>query len=297
MKEGYPNTLYRLRGSNPKHIGAEIDKLCSKNLSFVSPIFCQNDVFEGRPIIIPAKDWEIKQFRESLTKKIGKDALPTGITVAELAKIYLQGSQLNIGKRGYKKYVLNKFWNPKGIRNESIRNEREITSTVSLACYISKLPSQLMWAHYADSHKGICLKLKLNEELRSSALKNRFFQVEYSDERPKIDQLELFKIQANEKLKEKFETEYDLDTYLVKMLTTKSSEWSYENEWRWLHFGKEADTNYANTTPLVLSEIICGARASELTKKLCLESVKDRLPVKQNVPSKTGYGFALEDLN
>jgi hypothetical protein len=297
MIEGYPNTLYRLRGSTPKHIAAEIDNLNSKNLSFVSPIFSQNDVFEGRPVIVPAKDWEIKKFRDDLKRKIGKNALPAGMTFQELPKANQQINQFNAGSSGYRKFILNKLWNPKDIRENSLRTEREITSSISLACFLSKSPSQLMWAHYADSHKGICFKLKLCETHLSTAHKKRLFEVKYSDKRPQISQIELFEISANGNLKEKFTTGFDLQAYLIKMLTTKSTEWSYENEWRWLDYGRNADPDYADTTPMVLSEIICGAKASEQTKKLCLEGVQNRLPVKQNVPSKTGYGFTMKDLN
>lgn len=70
----------------------------------------------------------------------------------------------------------------------------------------------LIWSHYADAHRGVCLRFQ-------AADTNRFFgraqKVIYQVERPKINLI------------------LDAPNYLSeKSLLTKADYWSYEREWR-----------------------------------------------------------------
>jgi len=77
----------------------------------------------------------------------------------------------------------------------------------------------LMWSHYADEHRGICLEFSLSA-------RSHFFQdaqpVVYRDEYPEMD---LYDVVTNANLREAG----------VWMLT-KSPQWEYEKEWRILDF-------------------------------------------------------------
>ena len=67
----------------------------------------------------------------------------------------------------------------------------------------------LMWSHYADSHRGICLEFSLSNEIFCAALK-----CEYSSAYPIM------------------ELHDDSDDTLLLSLLAKSDVWSYEKEYR-----------------------------------------------------------------
>jgi hypothetical protein len=87
--------------------------------------------------------------------------------------------------------------------------EQAIQRQYRVYCLSTHPDSTRMWAHYADSCKGLCLEFSVRNELFCGALK-----VEYLDNYPR------FSISAT-----------DEDENLRPLLT-KSKEWEYEDEFR-----------------------------------------------------------------
>lgn len=82
--------------------------------------------------------------------------------------------------------------------------------------------NELMWSHYADSHKGFCIEYDL--DVLCQAISKSFdiiseLNVNYQVNRPIISKTD------------------EIDDVLQKIFGTKSSAWKYENEFR-LVFGK-----------------------------------------------------------
>ena len=73
--------------------------------------------------------------------------------------------------------------------------------------------SPVTWAHYADSHKGICLAVRVTASLLIPA--------RYVEKRQFIDLLTLLDLPDSERKKA-----------LLPMMCTKSADWQYENETR-----------------------------------------------------------------
>lgn len=67
----------------------------------------------------------------------------------------------------------------------------------------------LMWSHYADSHKGICLRFKTDDKPFSTAI-----PVRYDKQRPRINPL------------------VDKNEGFALATLTKADYWAYEDEWR-----------------------------------------------------------------
>jgi hypothetical protein len=86
-----------------------------------------------------------------------------------------------------------------------------------VACFASSADNQLMWAHYADGHRGFCLEFNASDEPFSNAQ-----QVIYSEEAPRLKPAHLL-------------SESEDDDMLRATLLTKSHQWSYEGEWRLIH--------------------------------------------------------------
>ena len=120
-----------------------------------------------------------------------------------------------------------------------------------VACFTESKNNMLMWAHYADNGKGICLEFDTEYEPFTLMRK-----VNYVDSIPEINSLSAL-------------IEDDFDQF-IDLYCTKSSHWEYEKEWRSLHdsagtqlayesnalkavyFGPEVDNSVLNIVCLIL---------------------------------------------
>ena len=118
-------------------------------------------------------------------------------------------------KKKLKQFIKNGFARTSKIRDDLINGfTKELTTQAGIYSMTEDHKNLLMWSHYANSHKGICLKFRATSY-------TKFFgeslQVNYQHEYPKIN---FIKHSSNEKLQ--------------LSLLTKSKEWAYEKEWRML---------------------------------------------------------------
>lgn len=118
----------------------------------------------------------------------------------------------------------------------------------------------LMWAHYADEHKGICIKYRFKADFFNLINAEcdeifRFANVEYQ---PSLD--------LN-----------SLEITLRDALFTKSKVWSYEHEVRLLYYSTK-DTPRVKTVhvPGAIEAIYLGLRCSEADERIIKALVKDR---------------------
>jgi hypothetical protein len=82
------------------------------------------------------------------------------------------------------------------------------------AASFSEVPDNLLlWAHYADGHKGFCLEFDTSSGPFSMAA-----QVRYANDIPSVSALD--------------DGWFGKGEHFVEMLTTKASCWAYEREWR-----------------------------------------------------------------
>lgn len=95
-----------------------------------------------------------------------------------------------------------------------------------VCCFSTKLDSTLMWSHYADSNKGICIAYDFNQWKQGNLQRNLLFPVTYSDTPADVSDL------LDDKQRKL--CEYPLETAVLCAALNKASAWSYENEWRLL---------------------------------------------------------------
>ncbi len=86
-------------------------------------------------------------------------------------------------------------------------------------CFSEVKDNILLWSHYAEGHKGICLEFDTSFPLFSKARK-----VDYSPNFPLIDPIKMLFSSKNEIIEE-----------VNKPLFAKYEGWSYEKEWRLFH--------------------------------------------------------------
>jgi hypothetical protein len=101
--------------------------------------------------------------------------------------------------------------------------KKKVSDNQRIICFSQSFKSPLMWAHYADNHKGVCLKFEVHEDdcfdIKYSKAMAEFIEKKLKN-RSLVSKLAVF---CNCGL-----TEKDIFT----ILTTKFSEWSYEKETR-----------------------------------------------------------------
>lgn len=140
------------------------------------------------------------------------------------------------------------FHSPKklhAITNQSISDAKE---TFGVTCFSKNPDSILMWSHYADKHRGACLKLNI---LADAEFFMTPFPVKYKKKYPKYNYI------RNREGTAKF------------LLETKSIDWKYENEIRVMKRG----ANLYNFKKEALCGIIFGANTSIADKEAIMDLV------------------------
>ena len=97
-------------------------------------------------------------------------------------------------------------------------------NTVGVLSLAERKDNLLTWAHYADSHRGVCVEFdRSREPLRTAALK-----VFYSEDYPEVDFFQIL-----ERIDEDSDEAIRIRLrFFQSLCLTKSLEWSYEAEWR-----------------------------------------------------------------
>lgn len=107
----------------------------------------------------------------------------------------------------------------------------------------------LMWSHYADEHKGICLGFRSeNEDTSDKFYKPRLGRVEYGRSRSVLYS-EILDGFRRENLR-------GAHAALDAALYSKAPDWWYEEEWRYIHY--QSGSEYE--LPAELEEVIFGWR-------------------------------------
>ncbi|NQU47147.1 MAG: DUF2971 domain-containing protein [Planctomycetes bacterium] len=135
---------------------------------------------------------------------------------------------------------------------ESISNVRDGRG---IACFAERFNHPLMWAHYSDGHRGICLEF-------DSSLHpfNQARQVNYQREKPFL--------RISEVLSEPIKNNSALMAYCTKL-----PEWEYESEWRILHSKGNVCEAYEERA---LTGVYLGAVIKEKDVELIIRLVEGR---------------------
>jgi DUF2971 family protein len=132
----------------------------------------------------------------------------------------------------------------------------EMKKTYRVLCLSAVRDNILMWSHYADEHRGAILEFQPKIELATEML--GALEVEYSKEVPVAVTLEQFLLYITGQGPKPHSP-----NALVKSAFTKSSDWSYENEWRILskqRDDEQAPCSYRSFNPRELAAIYFGCR-------------------------------------
>jgi len=213
-----------------------------------------NDPFDCRfNVILGGNDREQRAYFRSIASRF----LPAGTTRKERDAI------ISRHMRGVRK-------NP---REVAAGLREHLYSDVSkIGVYsLSEVPDDiLMWSHYADSHRGFCVRFENKDDCR---LMHRAIPVEYSDSYPVIRAI---KDEQPDQLK--------------KGLLTKSRRWSYEKEWRIIEHMKGPGVQHFPSD--ILSGVILGCKMPEEERKKISDWCGDqKIPLHEAKQSEERYAL------
>lgn len=143
-------------------------------------------------------------------------------------------------------------------------------SQYGVLCMTEKPQSSCLWSHYADKHRGIALGFDFQQAGDS------LFKVNYSETRPALDISEETKpgdLKAMDQI--------------IKCLTTKSADWSYEQEYRVIlpisnplvtKTTIEGKAQHFIPMPHQLREVILGYQCREQDREIIYEITRSSYP-------------------
>lgn len=131
-----------------------------------------------------------------------------------------------------------------------------MNQTIGLLCFSRKWSNPVLWSHYADKHRGLCLGFDIPDQLAKN--------VTYVRQRLKADI-------------EHDNPSDDTNSPGYKLVTTKYSHWKYENEVRLIfqleHVQREGSNYFVPYGDVLsLQEIVVGLR-SKITDENLMSSL------------------------
>ncbi|MDN2713700.1 DUF2971 domain-containing protein [Janthinobacterium sp. SUN120] len=109
-----------------------------------------------------------------------------------------------------------------------IEDFKRRSSAFGVACFAQDWDVPLMWSHYASSHKAFCVEYAVNPLNFANAKENLTmaqYNVRYATDVPAACLSELL---------------FTPHQVLANIIAVKHADWSYEKEWRLVHFTDKA---------------------------------------------------------
>ncbi len=206
-----PNKLYKYCDQGGLNI-------LETNAIKVSQFFDFNDPFEMNPVFLKE---ELHKFPDKQIKK-EKKRLKRIRYPKEVRGTFAPSKILKI-----KKFVI------RGLKYNFIHTAN---NNLRILCLSLEPDNLLMWAHYAAQHKGIVIEFNGNhtffqERINQYPYPNRFSRlVGYSKERHPLSITDL-----------KNKNNVDNEKVIQNTFFIKSSDWSYEKEWRMIFLSEDND--------------------------------------------------------
>lgn len=267
-----------------------IDGLLNENYIKFSPANQLNDPFEFQPVIKGIYKDEVKErhYEEHLLRSVVTDDKVAN--KEHFLQIFLQETYKAtpgiVQQISFEEFCQSPI---KYIQEDTYKKENILRlGVLSLS---EKNKDLLMWAHYADEHKGMVIALDKNhaffkQNITKKDIESTLQKVQYEFVRPEVY---LMEIDDRE-----------------KMLFTKSKHWKYEKEWRAIRILKKRDKEIMGTylfkfEPTLLRGIYFGMRMPTETKRKIVQIVKgkysrEHLKVYEARMNKAKYQLDFEEI-
>lgn len=262
-----PHTIYRYRTFS----STTVDLLCSDVQFFAKPADF-NDPFDCSPVI--EVNSRLRQLRNILKALVTTRVRAETLSALKKAKIDVLVAKIHSEQLAEHKAVqaietvayhaTNPEYDDRAVAEISILRfeiDRELKSRYEkgICCFSEDFNNPLLWSHYGDQHRGICIGYSLDRKP-----KPELKQVRYGGERTITTNL---LEQALLKVDKEAIARLDAD-----FLLRKAPEWHYEKEWRLIGNVGLQDS------PLKLTEITFGLRCIGAVRHILMKALEGRIP-------------------
>lgn len=224
------------------------------------------------------KETQLAGFLLSAYRSLKEGNLFFGLPKKETRRVFQEFKNIKDFDKKYSKFRFffkNKIGNLPSDPDKMFLSAHEQLSEVGIFS-LSQVPDHpLMWAHYAEDHKGICLGFEITDD-SVLADAERFLRVEYSNSTPKFDEQITTALTLSLDKKGSIRTESHLafsDPSLRAAISTKGVEWEYEQEWRYVE-----PLSGAYDWPAPIVEIIFGLRCPQKRRDFYINLAHQSIP-------------------
>ena len=163
-----------------------------------------------------------------------------------------------------------------GIAKNSIT---QMKAAFKLCSFSERVDSTLMWAHYANYHKGFCIEYDIKSVLPDSFVSRFMYPVLYSDSLPDL----------TEHIRRGIDDPEFNNLYPNLIGLRKASDWAYEKEWRLLFSNGVLDRPQSYTMPKP-TMVYLGSHISEKHQEEIIDiCAQINVPVKKMQHSLSEY--------
>lgn len=237
-----PKTLYKYRvWSDVNH-----QKLLTQGEIFLASPANLNDPFDAS---LPFKYDPALMTKENILKKL----------LQQGKLIWPDISNEELHERAYNEQNSGRFEDGGYWKEQHERAKEDLHKTIGLLSLTTAPDNLLMWAHYANCHKGFCVGMDSN--ILYEVVGGSIGPVTYVDEFP---------------IMPLFPEENGNVKMMIKMLNSKSPHWHYEDEYRLTK--SEAANRVFVLPPEAITEIIIGCNMPLADRVGIIEAVDARLP-------------------
>lgn len=228
----HPRHVYKFRSvPGDKDGRARLEQLIVGNELYAPTSDAFNDPFDAQA------DYRVEQHGDELRELVYGYFLAHGAP-EEMARGFAQDDVLNSPKR------------TAALMKE---NHRKILQQLGVYCLAATARDPLLWAHYAQDHRGIAVQFRPSLDLKAMLI----HPVEYNSAYPIIDNY--------------FDRK---KRNLLSPLLRKSTSWSYEKEWRIIREGQPNRTFLVQ--PEAITGVLLGLRISDDDRDYIEELVHER---------------------
>jgi hypothetical protein len=254
----FPRYLYKYR---PLYHSAEPLKMIDNTTSIIT----EAQLWHSAPT----------SFNDPFDCQIALDQRHSDAIVRSMAKLYATAyydgqAQRKVRRKG----LMNLRRNTRFTVDRAQKYVRDAMAATGLCSYGIHGDNLLMWSHYGDSHRGVCLKFDV---LAHPEAYIDMMPVAYSSEYPSLRGID--------------------EASIHQVLTVKANAWAYEQEWRVFSRSGPGAKSFRKTA---LVEIILGANAAAAPVEafidlLDADSEYDHVEVRQAKLSKRSFALELVD--
>lgn len=151
---------------------------------------------------------------------------------------------------------------PGAPRQDLATRSRDIVDTIWRVGSLAESPcNRLMWSHYADNHRGLCIEYDFSafDPFSAGVI---FAPVIYSPKRPQVPEKLLNDVATDQLDRQDYR-------FLTSTLFTKDSVWQYESEWRivkGVYVGTQASSLHIEFEMPPISAVYFGAATDNSCK-------------------------------